>query len=148
MYAIQSLPLGHVCSSRLATAWKVLLRRQGKSCFQDTVPIPILLVKVDHERHSSFIMPLGVASKLKALTCSRWGKGVIKHPGLTRGNTVVHEKRCVVHLIHRHMLHIHPHWFHHELVSHLSRISDNEVIGHSGRKVVREESTLVSESVT
>jgi hypothetical protein len=54
------------------------------------------------------------------------------NPGLTRCNTVVHIECCVVHLIHRHLLH--SHWYHHELVSHLSSICDNKVVRHSGSK--------------
>src|SRR5450759_5456314 len=79
-------------------------------------------------------MSLSAASKFKALTCIRRSKGVIKRPGLTGSNTIVHVQCRVVHLIHRHMLHTHPHWYHHELVSHLPHIRDDEVVRHSGSK--------------
>src|SRR5260221_10813176 len=97
-------------------------------------PTHLLLIDQHGQMHSRFIMSRQMASKLKVLPHHGRSKCIIKRLRFPRCHVVDHVQCNLVHLIHRHTSHVHPHRHNHEFMGNLPFICDHKMIGCSWGK--------------
>ena len=107
-----------------------------------------LLVHGDGELHPCFIVSRKMARKLKRLPLHGLIERIIKRFRLSRGHIIEHVESSMMHLVHRHMLHVHPQRHDHKFVGDFASIGDREVIGLPAEKVVTEDVILYSDRLT